>query len=261
MENIGEVEMNRKGISDAAGAVAKMSSVTKQEGTGNVFVRGLGDRYNSTSLNGLPIPSENPGNKNIKLDLFSTDVIEYISMYKTYNSTINADFGGANVDITSKKYDGKGFFQMGLGTAINSNAIDNTAYQLQNGPNYWGFKTTSIPTNVLGGYHFQNSLNPVSRPSLGGSMNVKGGKSYRLNNGSKFGFFASASFDSKGERLDEGVARTVDAHGNGIKDFHQFTSNQFNTNTTGLVNLFYDINPHHQLRANSIFINKYIFTN
>lgn len=255
MENIGEVEMNRKGISDAAGAVAKMSGVTKQEGTGNVFVRGLGDRYNSTSLNGLPIPSENPANKNIKLDLFSTDIIEYISMFKTYNSRINADFGGANVDITSKKYDGKGFIQIGLGTSVNSKAIDNKAYQLQDGPNYWGFKKTSIPSNVLGGYHFQNSLNPESRPSIGGSMNVKGGKSYRFYNGSKFGFFASASFDSKGERLDQGVARTVDAHGNGIKDFHQFTSNQYNTNTTGLVNLFYDINPHHQLRANSIFIN------
>ena len=255
VENIGEVEMDRKGISDAAGAVAKMSGVTKQEGTGNVFVRGLGDRYNSTSLNGLPIPSENPANKNIKLDLFSTDVIEYISMYKTYNSTINADFGGANVDISSKKYDGKGFLQIGLGTSINSNAIDNKAYQLQEGPNYWGFKKTSIPTNVLGGYNFQNSLNPVSRPSIGGSMNIKGGKSYRFNNGSKFGFFASASFDSNGERLQNGVARTVDAHGNGIKDFHQFTSNKYNTNTTGLINLFYDINPNHKLRVNSILIN------
>lgn len=255
VENIGQVEMDRKGISDAAGAVAKMSGVTKQEGTGNVFVRGLGDRYNSTSLNGLPIPSENPGNKNIKLDLFSTDIIEYISMYKTYSSKINADFGGANVDITSKRYDGKGFFQVGLGTTINSNAIDNKAYKLQDGPNYFGFKTTKIPNNVLGGYNFENSLNPVSKPSVGGSFNLKGGKSFRLNNGSKFGFFAAASFDSNGERLQNGVARTVDAHGNGIKDFHTFTSNKYNTNTTGLINLFYDINPNHKLRANSILIN------
>lgn len=255
VENIGQVEMDRKGISDAAGAVAKMSGVTKQEGTGNVFVRGLGDRYNSTSLNGLPIPSENPGNKNIKLDLFSTDIIEYISMYKTYSSHINADFGGANVDITSKRYDGKGFFQVGLGTSINSNAIDNKAFKLQDGPNYFGFKTTKIPNNVLGGYNFENSLNPVSKPSIGGSFNLKGGKSFRFSNGSKFGFFAAASFDSNGERLENGVARTVDAHGNGIKDFHNFTSNKYNTNTTGLINLFYDINPNHKLRANSILIN------
>jgi len=255
IENIGQVEMDRKGVSDAAGAVAKMSGVTKQEGSGNVFVRGLGDRYNSTSLNGLPIPSENPGNKNIKLDLFSTDIIEYISMYKTYNSSLNADFGGANVDITSKRYDGKGFFQVGLGATVNSNAFNNDAYKLQDGPNYFGFKKSSIPTNALGGYNFENSLNPVSRPSLGGSFNLKGGKSFKFNNGSKFGFFASASFDSNGERLQDGVARTVDAHGNGIKDFHTFTSNKFNTNTTGLINLFYDFNPNHKLRANSVLIN------
>jgi hypothetical protein len=37
-----------------------------------VNVRGLGDRYNSTSLNGLPLPSEDPEYKNIALKFFST---------------------------------------------------------------------------------------------------------------------------------------------------------------------------------------------
>jgi len=255
VENIGQVEMARKGISDAAGAIAKMSGVTKQDGSGNVFVRGLGDRYNSTSLNGLPIPSENPSNKNIKLDLFTTDIIEYISMYKTYNSRINADFGGANVDIISKRHDGKGFFEIGLGTSINTNAITNKDYKLQDGPNYFGFKTAKIPNHVISGYNFTNSLNPQSASTLGSSFNLKGGNNYKLNDGSKLGFFAAASFDSSAERLQDGVARSVDAHGNGIKDFNDFTSNKYNTNTTGLVNLFYNINPNHSIKANSIFIN------
>ena len=57
-ETIGAKELSRKGVSDAEGAVTKVSGVTKQEGVKNVFVRGLGDRYNSTTLNGLPLPSE-----------------------------------------------------------------------------------------------------------------------------------------------------------------------------------------------------------
>jgi hypothetical protein len=40
-----------------------LNGITKQEGSGNIFVRGLGDRYNSTTMNGLPIPSNDPEEK------------------------------------------------------------------------------------------------------------------------------------------------------------------------------------------------------
>jgi hypothetical protein len=43
-------------VSDVATAVTKTTGITKQEGSGNILWRGLGDRYNST-MNGLPIPS------------------------------------------------------------------------------------------------------------------------------------------------------------------------------------------------------------
>jgi len=48
--------------------VAQVSGISKQEGVKNVFVRGLGDRYNATLLNGFPIPSEDPEYKNIALE-------------------------------------------------------------------------------------------------------------------------------------------------------------------------------------------------
>src|SRR5690606_28891366 len=63
-QNIGAQELSRKGVGDVASAVAKTSGVSKQEGSNNVYVRGLGDRYNSTSINGLPIPSNDPEKKN-----------------------------------------------------------------------------------------------------------------------------------------------------------------------------------------------------
>ena len=51
---IGSQELSRKGVGDVATAVTKVTGISKQEGSGNIFVRGLGDRYNITSLNGLP---------------------------------------------------------------------------------------------------------------------------------------------------------------------------------------------------------------
>src|SRR5690606_2599584 len=92
-------ELSRKGIGDASTAVAKLSGVSKQEGSTQVYVRGLGDRYISTTMNGLPIPSSDPNLKNIALDIFSTDIVEYIGVDKSFNSNINGDFGGASVEI------------------------------------------------------------------------------------------------------------------------------------------------------------------
>src|SRR5690606_29961793 len=64
---VGARELSRKGIGDAQAAVAQVSGISRQEGVKNVFVRGLGDRYNVTLLNGFAIQSEDPQYKNIAL--------------------------------------------------------------------------------------------------------------------------------------------------------------------------------------------------
>src|SRR5690606_40347190 len=85
LEKIGAQELSRKGVSNAESALTKMSGVTKSASGANVFVRGLGDRYNSTTLNGLTLPSEDPLNKNIALDFFGTSIIQSIAVNKTFN--------------------------------------------------------------------------------------------------------------------------------------------------------------------------------
>ena len=86
VQAVGVKELSRKGVSDAEGAVSKVAGVSKQEGVKNVFVRGLGDRYNATTFNGFPIPSEDPEYKNISLDFFSTDIIQTVGVNKAFNA-------------------------------------------------------------------------------------------------------------------------------------------------------------------------------
>ncbi len=83
-QSIGAEELARKGVSDAAGAIAKISGVSKQEGGGNVYVRGLGDRYQNTTYNGLSLPSNDIERKNIDLSLFSSDIIQNVSAQDTH---------------------------------------------------------------------------------------------------------------------------------------------------------------------------------
>ena len=60
IERVGAVQLSKQGIGDVATAVTKATGTVKQEGGNTISVRGLLDRYNATTMNGLPIPSDDP---------------------------------------------------------------------------------------------------------------------------------------------------------------------------------------------------------
>ena len=88
---------------DAAQAVQRVSGVSVQDGK-YVFVRGLGDRYTQTSLNGARIPSPEPEKKVVPLDLFPTGLLQSITTVKTFTPDQPGDFSGATVDIQTKEF-------------------------------------------------------------------------------------------------------------------------------------------------------------
>lgn len=88
---------------DAAAAVGRVSGVSVQDGK-YVFVRGLGDRYTQTSLNGARIPSPEPEKKQVPLDLFPTGLLQTITTIKTFTPDQPGDFSGATVDIQTREF-------------------------------------------------------------------------------------------------------------------------------------------------------------
>ncbi|GGG94699.1 collagen-binding protein [Parapedobacter pyrenivorans] len=254
IQRIGAQELSRIGASDAANAVAKMSGISKEEGGTQVYIRGMGDRYNATSFNGLPLPSNDPKLKNIALDLFSTDVIEFVAVDKLYNSKMFGDFGGGNIDIYSKDYSGNGMLEVSVSSTLNTNAISHAGAfaQLPNGDR-WGFSQYSIPENPLGGFNFTNSANPVSRNPYPANVRVLGGKSFNVGGTGRLNFFGTASFGN-GFEYREGVNNDVSAQGARIRWSDQ-TRFGYKTNTTGLFNAKYLINPMHKLSYNFLFVN------
>jgi len=255
VEKMGAQELSRKGVGDVATALSKMSGVSKEEGSNQVYVRGLGDRYNSTSLNGLPIPSNDPERKNIDLDIFSTDIVEHIAIDKAYSSFMSGDFAGGNVDIVSKNYSDNGFIEVSLGSQTNTNVLDKwDGFYLQSGPNRSGFVNYGVPNDPLGGFHFQNSLAPIKRTTpLGVNFGVTGGKSLRFANGQQLNLFAIASHNND-YNFREGTDRKVAAGGDPVDDF-RYTRFGYTTNSTGMINASYVINSRHQLAYNLLFIN------
>lgn len=253
---IGAEELSKKGVGDVAAAVTKAAGVTKQEGgSGSVFVRGLGDRYNVTTLNGLPLPSNNPSNKNISLDIFTTDIVEYVGISKTFEPLHYADFGGANIDINAKKFSGKPFVEVGLGLSANTNVTGLDNFYLQDGPSYNGFGVTKIPTNPTTPTNYTTSWDRIQRNYiLNNSFALNAGEQFNLKKYGKLKTFATATFDADNDYL-EGITKGgVTAQGFATSDFYK-KSYKFNTNTTLMGTADYIINKKNSLFLTTLFLN------
>ena len=81
IENLGAKEMSLKGIGNVQEGVKQITGISIAD-AGQLIVRGLGDRYSTTTLNGLPIASPNPDNKLIPLDLFPSSTVQNITVSK-----------------------------------------------------------------------------------------------------------------------------------------------------------------------------------
>jgi len=254
VEMVGAQELSRKGVGDVESALINMSGISRMAGSNQVYVRGLGDRYNSTTLNGLPIPSNDPERKNIDLNLFSTDIVDYVAVDKVYGAHLSGDYAGGNIDIQSKLYSGKAFFELTLGGTTNTNTIaqwDN--FRLQHGPGRLGFVRYQVPQDPLNGWNFANSLNPVFRKPVAGTIGLTAGQSFEFANGSRLSLFGTARFDNE-YQYREGVNRELASGGEQLKDFDVLQYG-YVTHATGMLNVAYQRRSGHRFYYNMLFVN------
>src|SRR5262245_49604355 len=88
---------------DAAQAVQRVSGVTVQDSK-YIFVRGLGERYTTSSLNGARVPSPEPEKRVVPLDMFPSGLLQSITTAKTFTPDQQGDFAGALVDIKTREF-------------------------------------------------------------------------------------------------------------------------------------------------------------
>ena len=254
VQAIGAQELSKKGLGDVAAAVTKVTGISKQEGSSGVFVRGLGDRYNSTTFNNLPLPSNNPAKKNISLDLFNTDIVQVIGINKIFGPTVYGDLGGANINIESKVHDGDPYVNVKIGTSLSTAALGTSNFLMQDGPNASGFYNPSFGRSNLTRDGFSTSWDPKSQSPIAYNFAINGGRTFEFKNESKLNLFATLSHNTE-FAYKEGMSKAgVNNAGeeNSLYDFQNYSSS---TNTTGMLNLNYELNSNNELKYNTLFIN------
>lgn len=106
IDAIGQESMKKSGDGDAVSAIQRVPGISVAGGK-YVYVRGLGDRYNKTILNGSDIPGLDPDRNTLQMDIFPTSVIDNIVVHKTFVAELPADFTGGIIDINVKAFPDK----------------------------------------------------------------------------------------------------------------------------------------------------------
>ena len=253
VQTIGAQELSRKGISDAQAAVAKISGISKQEGVKNVFVRGLGDRYNFTTLNRFPLPSEDPEYKNIALDFFSTDIIQSIDVNKAFYSNTPADVAGADINITSKELTGDGKINVSLSGGFNTKTLSSDFMRLD-GVDMFGFADKTQPGGNLDTYNFKNSLDPSKQNlQINQSYTISGGKKFLLGeNRNPLKLYLVAGHNKNYTHYEEEVRNSITT-GELSQDMDGDIS-QVETSQIAMANLEYTHNKKHSLAYNFMMV-------
>jgi len=103
MDGLSLESIKATGASNIASAIKRVPGVSVQEGK-YVYVRGLGDRYTKSILNGMDIPGLDPDKNTVQMDIFPTNILENVIVLKSASAELPADFTGGVVNIVTKDF-------------------------------------------------------------------------------------------------------------------------------------------------------------
>lgn len=170
MDGLSSQSISRSGASSIASAVKSVPGVSVQEGK-YVYVRGLGDRYTKSILNGMDIPGLDPDKNTIQMDIFPTNILENIIIYKSASAELPADFTGGVVDIVTKDFPSKKQMSISFSAGYNPDMHFNNNYVSQESGNtdFLGFDdgTRELPissqTNIPNPAESNSNLETITR--------------------------------------------------------------------------------------------------
>jgi outer membrane receptor for ferrienterochelin and colicin len=213
LDGLSAQSIKSSGASNIASAVKSVPGVSV-EGGKYVYVRGLGDRYTKTTLNGVDIPGLDPDRNTIQMDVFPTSIIDNIIVIKSAAAEFPADFTGGVVDIITKDFPTKFEASISLGAGFNPNmhGKDNFLIGNSSSTDFFGYDDNSrsrpihryqeIPgtfdnrgllTTLTGRFDSQlRAQEETSKPNFDFGFTI--GDQFEVGDYDKFGYLASFSY-------------------------------------------------------------------
>jgi TonB-dependent receptor len=219
MDGVSAAKLKKTGDSDAGDAAKRVTGVSV-EGGKYVYVRGLGDRYTKTMLNGVDVPGLDPDRNSIQIDIFPTSLLENMMITKSSLAELPADYTGGLVNIETKEFPVKKIFSVSASVNYNPSMHFNSDYRNYEGgsTDFLGFDdgTRAVPDEVRTGDQFLrpglsspekvSAFNRSFSKDLGADeatspldfgLGITSGNQYTLSNGNKLGYIFSATYKNE----------------------------------------------------------------
>ena len=283
--------ISQSGASDAGDAMERVTGASV-EGGRYVFVRGLGDRYANTQLNGSTLPTADPDRRAVQFDLFPSEFLENIVTLKTFTPDKPGSFSGGLIDINTRSFPAGFIGGISISNGLSTQVVPGDAVLVDPaaGISYFGTADAlDIPDALLGDGEFpfvssQEIFNPEASPERlarieaneqlvdyfstrnvapsVGSADPNVSASVSLGNrvqllGNDFGFILGATLDRGIGSYDEGVVGRYDTAGpDGLPRLRQRRLDQRSTvesNLGGIANATYRLGDRNEIGLNTLF--------
>ncbi|MEO6595753.1 MAG: carboxypeptidase regulatory-like domain-containing protein, partial [Planctomycetota bacterium] len=143
IDSIGQDLMSRAGASDAASALRLVAGASVQNGKSAV-IRGLPDRYVSSQMNGVRLPTADEDKRAVELDQFPAEVISSVQVSKTFTPDQQGDASGGAVNVVLRGVPEEPFFvKWKLGTKHNTQVTGRNRFLTYQGGGVHAFGKSS----------------------------------------------------------------------------------------------------------------------
>lgn len=230
---IGEEQISRSPDGDAAAALRRVPGLSVVDGK-YAYVRGLGERYSGTTLNGAPLASPEPDKKVIPLDLIPSGLLQSIVTSKSYSPDQPGDYAGGLVQLRTRDLPPNRIFNVSFSGGWNSQTSlkDGIGYG-GGGMDVLGFDDgsrglpASVPANVQVsrsnfsgealqdiGRGFTGDWGPTTRSMpLDGGLGISWGDDFDVFGDQRLGFIGSVNYSSNQSLRSNMIERVFSASG------------------------------------------------
>ncbi len=272
---IGADQISRSPDGDAGAALKRVPGLSVVDGK-FAYVRGLGERYSSTTLNGAPLSSPVPDKKVIPLDIFPSGFLESIVTAKSYSPDQPGDYAGGLVQLTTKSFPSQRVFSVSVSGGWNSEATFGTglgyagggldALGLDDGardlpavvPRDRPLNTSSFATSDLYeiGRSFAGDWGPTARrdlpPNVGFGLSL--GDDLDLGGERRLGFIVSGNYGSSVSLRDDVVERVFAAAGGDDPEVdYTGTITERSVTLGGMANATLQLAPTQQIKLSGVY--------
>jgi outer membrane receptor protein involved in Fe transport len=281
-------EFQRTGDANIAESLKRVAGLSTVGGK-FVYVRGLGERYSTTLLNGAILPSPEPINRVVPMDLFPTAILESVLVQKTYSAQYPSEFGGGVLQMRTKKSTDEYFFNITSSVGMVQDVAFNDGLRLDGGDTDWlgiddgwrekpmalqiatandqelrkfsPFSGVGIPQEQLNevGQSFNNQYTPsMEDVPANVAATVSTGNFFELNSeGAKINYLAAVNYNNSWDTdIIDRDTYVPGTDGLTLRENLDYIGTENSVDISGIFTTGLDFNFNHNIRLTSIVLRK-----